>query len=704
MLATVRFKPILYALVNDSHQTEQRTSPMSEDKKIQDLTVESPPTTTWGIVRCLGPGLIVAGSIVGSGELIATTTTGAQAGFSLLWLILIGCVIKVFVQVEMGRHAIVTGKTTMAGLDEVPGPRIKGRGNWMIWYWFIMFLASIAQLGGIVGGVGQALSISAPVTQYGAAYNQYAEAETQLIVKHKEISRSLAELDRLNAEGGSASTEIDAIQKKISDDRRTVVKLEIQDAEYRVILNEIFAASLENANDKDSKETREQALAENEVLDQLVTALAPIDAALQANPDVSSGSLEDARIQLIVDLYRAKQLQEQISANSKSLEDSSSNGADSDKVGELRERASELAGQFERLRSELIKSGEDAQLASIVDEYVEVKSFSKAKPPIDDKIWAGIVTAITVVILFNGRFGLIQSFSTALVALFTMITLVNLALLQSNPTWGVSLADIAGGLRFRFADDPSKGATALSTALKTFGIIGVGASELVTYPYWCLEKGYARYTGERDGSSAWLERARGWLRVMRWDAWCSMFVYTFATCAFYLLGAAILGRTGLEPEGTEMIRYLSVMYEPVFGVVAQAMFLFGAFAVLYSTFFVANASHARVFSDAIRVMGLVTTDEKSYRRRVQYLSALFPILCFVIYCFIPKPTQLVLLSGLMQAMMLPMLSGAALFFRYRGTIPELRPHLIWDIFLWISAFGMLVAGCWAGWSEVSKWM
>ena len=53
--------------------------------------VEAPPVTIPGILRRLGPGLIIAGSIVGSGELIATTAVGAEAGFVLLWLILIGC-------------------------------------------------------------------------------------------------------------------------------------------------------------------------------------------------------------------------------------------------------------------------------------------------------------------------------------------------------------------------------------------------------------------------------------------------------------------------------------------------------------------------------------------------------------------------------------------------------------------------------------
>ena len=34
-----------------------------------------------------------------------------------------------------------------------------------------------------------------------------------------------------------------------------------------------------------------------------------------------------------------------------------------------------------------------------------------------------------------------------------------------------------------------------TVAFAAFGIIGVGASELIYYPYWCLEKGYARHIG-----------------------------------------------------------------------------------------------------------------------------------------------------------------------------------------------------------------
>ena len=87
------------------------------------VATAEPPSTFLGTLRHLGPGVIIAGAIVGSGELFATTGTGAKAGVGLLWLILLGCVVKVFVQVELGRAAVATGRTTLDLLNLVPGPR-----------------------------------------------------------------------------------------------------------------------------------------------------------------------------------------------------------------------------------------------------------------------------------------------------------------------------------------------------------------------------------------------------------------------------------------------------------------------------------------------------------------------------------------------------------------------------------------------------
>ena len=94
--------------------------------------------------------------------------TGAQAGISLLWLVIIGCVIKVFVQIELGRYTIGNGETTLTALNKVPGPRL--RVNWVVWYWLVMMLVGFGQLGGIIGGVGQSLALAIPIK------GDYAEA------------------------------------------------------------------------------------------------------------------------------------------------------------------------------------------------------------------------------------------------------------------------------------------------------------------------------------------------------------------------------------------------------------------------------------------------------------------------------------------------------------------------------------------------
>ena len=187
---------------------------------------------------------------------------------------------------------------------------------------------------------------------------------------------------------------------------------------------------------------------------------------------------------------------------------------------------------------------------------------------------------VAIFLLVWGKFSFIERFSVFLVAAFTLITIANLFALQSYDKWAVTMVELKRGLSFGFPE----GNKPLITALATFGIIGVGASELLAYPYWCLEKGYGKYVGKRDGSENWTRRAKGWMRVMHWDSWGAMIVYTFCTIAFYLLGAAVLGRSNLIPEGSEMIQTLSAMYQPVFGDFAQNLFLFGAFAVLFSTF------------------------------------------------------------------------------------------------------------------------
>jgi manganese transport protein len=122
---------------------------------------ESPPTSFFARLKHLGPGLILTASIVGSGELIGTTLFGARAGFICFWVIMLSCIVKVALQIEFGKYALYTGKSTMAALNDLPGPRF-GRAGWGIWVWLIVMLVKLLQVGGIIGGVATLLSMIFP--------------------------------------------------------------------------------------------------------------------------------------------------------------------------------------------------------------------------------------------------------------------------------------------------------------------------------------------------------------------------------------------------------------------------------------------------------------------------------------------------------------------------------------------------------------
>src|SRR3954469_11286334 len=113
----------------------RKKSPMSEATEYDPYAlpaeaIQEPPVSLWAALQKIGPGIILAGTIVGSGELLLTTSFGAKHGFIFLWLILYSCIIKVFVQTELGRYAISSGKPTLAAINELAGPRLGA--NWIL--------------------------------------------------------------------------------------------------------------------------------------------------------------------------------------------------------------------------------------------------------------------------------------------------------------------------------------------------------------------------------------------------------------------------------------------------------------------------------------------------------------------------------------------------------------------------------------------
>ncbi|MET9428861.1 Nramp family divalent metal transporter [Streptomyces sp. NPDC003036] len=72
----------------------------------------APRKATW---RSIGPGIVVAATGVGAGDLIATLIAGSKFGYTLLWAAVIGCLVKISLAEAAGRWHLATGRTLFDG-------------------------------------------------------------------------------------------------------------------------------------------------------------------------------------------------------------------------------------------------------------------------------------------------------------------------------------------------------------------------------------------------------------------------------------------------------------------------------------------------------------------------------------------------------------------------------------------------------------
>nr|WP_276610761.1 Nramp family divalent metal transporter [Kineococcus siccus] len=63
----------------------------------------------------VGPGIVVAATGVGAGDLVATLIAGGRFGYALLWAAVVGCVVKIALAEAVGRFHLATGSTVFAG-------------------------------------------------------------------------------------------------------------------------------------------------------------------------------------------------------------------------------------------------------------------------------------------------------------------------------------------------------------------------------------------------------------------------------------------------------------------------------------------------------------------------------------------------------------------------------------------------------------
>ena len=64
--------------------------------------------------------------------------------------------------------------------------------------------------------------------------------------------------------------------------------------------------------------------------------------------------------------------------------------------------------------------------------------------------------------------------------------------------------------------------------------------------------------------------------------------------------------------------------------------------------------------------------------------------------------RLQLIAGTMQAIMLPMIGFAVLYFRYKRCDKRLEPSKTWDLFLWLSFAGFLLVGAYQTYDKLFK--
>jgi Mn2+/Fe2+ NRAMP family transporter len=433
-------------------------SKVNDPYQLRPEDVIEPPKTFFDTLKRIGPGMILAASIVGSGELIATTTLGAKVGYAALWIIILSCLIKPVVQAELGRYVIATGETGLAGFNRAPGPRAKV--NWIVWAWAAMTLMTMMQVGAMFGGVSQVMHL-------------------------------------------------------------------------------------------------------------LIPALSV-------------------------------------------------------------------------------------------------------------KLWVVIFLAVTLALLLGGGYERIERLAMIKVGLFTTLTFLAALLLVRMPQY-FSWEAFWGGFKFKM---PGEG---FADAVAVFGITGVGASELFMYPYWCVEKGYARFAGRRDASAEWRHRARGWVRVMHTDIGASMIVYTVATIAFYLLGAGVLNGMKLVPKEGEMISTLSNIYTETLGEWSRWLFYAGAIITLYGTIFAATAANSRVFADMMRLMGAFSADDAAARARYRNLFIiLLTVIPVVLICIFTDPVNMVRIGGIAQAMMLPVIGLGVVYLRHRHLPKDIQPSRWVTVGLWVA--------------------
>lgn len=85
-----------------------------------------PRKSSW---KYIGPGIVVAATGVGAGDLVATLVAGSNFGYTLLWAAVLGCLVKISLAEAAGRWHLATGRTLFDGWASL--------GRWTTWFFVV---------------------------------------------------------------------------------------------------------------------------------------------------------------------------------------------------------------------------------------------------------------------------------------------------------------------------------------------------------------------------------------------------------------------------------------------------------------------------------------------------------------------------------------------------------------------------------------
>jgi hypothetical protein len=105
--------------------------------EVSDLP-EPPPFTFPNVLAVIGPGAILLGTSIGSGEWLLGPATVASYGLAMFWIVTVSAILQVFLNMEFLRYTLYSGEPIFTGFMRLkPGPTFWG------WFWVIMFFLQV---------------------------------------------------------------------------------------------------------------------------------------------------------------------------------------------------------------------------------------------------------------------------------------------------------------------------------------------------------------------------------------------------------------------------------------------------------------------------------------------------------------------------------------------------------------------------------